>query len=259
MPVPPRVRLLVSELAPLHDTNGVAVVRLLQSDRHRNEFADFLRQFQRRRHGITLPRAGGTDAPGLVAAVYRDGRIQAVLSYQIEAYGGQFDGHHLLADRPRDRAALLRWIARHDGQAREAVLQLPPEQRAELWLADFAVRYETRATYPDAPTPIARLLRVDELTGIRAGLGGITVDVQDLLLPHNDGCYGLQAEDGHLTVALGGQPQAALDIAGLTALVYGVATPAELVGCGLLDADDAAQRRLADLFPPMTPYTYLQF
>jgi len=259
LPVPHRVRLDVHQLAPLAAAAEVVDVRLLRPELDHADAAAFLRRFQRQRHGMVLPRVDSGVASGFTAAVRREREITALLTYQLDAYGGRLDARHLLAEGPADRTALLGWIARHDGQAQQAVLQLLPEQRPELWLPDLSVRYETRATYPDHPPPMTRILNVEALDGLQVGVGGVRLRVRDELLPDNDGCYGCHADEGRLVVTRGGDPQATVHVAGLTALVYGVTAPADLVQRGLLEADDATQRCLTALFPPLSPHTYLRF
>jgi hypothetical protein len=106
---------------------------------------------------------------------------------------------------------------------------------------------------------MARILDMTALTGVRAGGGGVTVEVvdDDLIA----GTYRLAGVDGALTVERdeGGTPGARLSVAGISGLVYGVLDPIDVITRGFGEVDGPAVEPLRALFPREMPYVFADF
>jgi hypothetical protein len=106
---------------------------------------------------------------------------------------------------------------------------------------------------------MARVLSVPGLAGIDVGPGVATVEVVDD--PLLEGSHLLDGTTGKLEVAApsGAAPAARLTAAGLSALVYGVLDPTELVVRGLGEVPPDAAAQLAALFDRRVPFVLTNF
>jgi predicted acetyltransferase len=152
---------------------------------------------------------------------------------------------------------LLDFIARHVDQVKEARICLAPGTAPELWLTDAEPTVTT-----DSPEgwngPMARIVSIDGIAGIRAGDGEITVKVTDPQAPWNEGVWSLRGVGGTLEVTqdAGAIPQAELTIQALSALVFTGIDPAMLRFRGWGDPDEASSDILRSLFPPTEPFLF---
>ena len=194
-----------------------------------------------------------------VATARVDGEVVGAVTYRIERQGGDLVADDLLTTGPLGRALLLQFFARHVDQVGRVVVSVGPDEVPELWGTDLAAHIEARASFPEFPAPMARVLSVEALAGTPAGPGTLIVDVVDDELI--GGRYRLDADGGGLAVTRdpGGEPGATLTSAGLSGLVFGVLDPVEvgLRGFGTVRPEAAAALR--SLFPPASPYLYEAF
>lgn len=217
-----------------------------------------------RRHGFSvLPgfRAVELREAGRrwIVTAWAGGAPVAALTYRITGFGGVMTASDLLAVSPLGRALLLRFIATHVDQVASVEAAVGPDEQPELWATDLTGAIKAEVSFPAAGAPMARVLSVPSLGGMAAGRERVTVAVAgDHFI---DGGYALDGRSGTLEVspAATGSAAATLTAAGLSALVYGVLDPEDIVirGLGDIPADPAA--RLRTLFPPQRPYLYARF
>jgi len=101
------------------------------------------------------------------------------------------------------------------------------------------------------------VLDLEALAGLPVGPGAVTVEVPgDELI---GGVWRLTSDDGALTVTKGTDPEATLSPGGLSALVYGVLDPVDVVTHGLGEISPAAIPTLAAMFPRQMPYLFADF
>ncbi|AEV87869.1 hypothetical protein ACWT_6858 [Actinoplanes sp. SE50] len=195
--------------------------------------------------------------PVWIALARVDGETVGGLRYRIDAHGGDLLGSNLFSTGPLGRALLLQFLARHVDQVSRVEVLLGADELPELWGTDMTVTTAATVQNPVRNAPMVRVLDLPALAGVEVGVGGITVAVPgDPLI---GGVWRLGADDGRLTVRPGGTPAATLTVAGLSALVYGVLDPVEVVTRGLGDLDRDAITRLDALFPRRTPYMFADF
>jgi predicted N-acetyltransferase YhbS len=197
--------------------------------------------------------------PRWVAIARVDGEVVGAVTYRIERHGGDLIADDMLTTGPLGRALLLQFFARHVDQVSRILVSLGVGEAPELWATDMAVTTEARVSFPGSPAPMARVLSLTALAGTPVGEGGVTVEVVDDQLI--GGRYRLDGDDGRLVVGTGfpGEPQATLTAAGLSALLYGVLDPVEVVVRGLGAADADATTALRSLFPRRLPYLFSDF
>ncbi|MFI5930945.1 enhanced intracellular survival protein Eis [Actinoplanes sp. NPDC051494] len=194
-----------------------------------------------------------------VALARSGGEVVGAVLYRIDSYGGDLIAQDLLTTGPLGRALLLQYFARHVDQVGRVTVKIGTDEVPELWGTDFAVLTESRVDFPSHGAPMVRLLTMQALNGLHAGADvGVTVEVtdDDLLA----GRYRLTGDAGTLTVEeTKDDPQATLTCAGISALVYGVLDPVEVVlrGFGRFDGD--AIEALGALFPKRMPYLFVDF
>jgi hypothetical protein len=118
---------------------------------------------------------------------------------------------------------------------------------------------EAVTSFPASPAPMARVLSVAALTGMPAGRDRVTVEVTGD--PYIGGRYTLDGMTGSLEAARsdGSAVDASLTAAGLSALVYGVLDPEEVVVRGLGEIPRDAAARLRRLFTRCQPYVCARF
>jgi len=188
-----------------------------------------------------------------------DGELVAAALYRIEDHGADLVADNLLHSGPLSRALLLQFFARHVDQVAQLRLLVAPDERPELWTTDFAGKIEKTVDFPDSACPMVRVLSLDALDGLSVGDGRVTVDVVDD--PFVSGEFLLESDAGTLRVTRGSGsgPRATLTSAGLSALVYGVLDPEEVVIRGLGGIPPEAATPLRALFPPRSAYLHADF
>ncbi|MBO4210570.1 GNAT family N-acetyltransferase [Micromonospora echinofusca] len=216
------------------------------------------------RHGFSIfcgrwaERVRDSNERWLVTAEI-DGTTVGTLTYRIDDHAGDLVGDDLLAADPVARALLLRFLAGHAGQVTRVRVEVPADEFPELWGTDFGVTSESRVSQPDYAAPMARVLSLAALPGLPAGPGRVRIELaEDRYLA---GSHLLDGTSGHLEVGSAGAsaPTAVLTAAGLSALVYGVLDPVEVVlrGHGTIGPDAAAELRR--IFPRQVPYLFSAF
>jgi hypothetical protein len=166
---------------------------------------------------------------------------------------------HLLVTSAHARALLLQFFARHADHVAKVVATISARETPELWATDLATVTQSATCFPRSPAPMARVLSVEALTGMRVGPGQITVQVTDDA--YISGCYSLDGSTGMLDVSNDPrrEPEAVLNAAALSGLIYGVLDPDEIPLRKLGDVPADAARRLHGLFPRRFPYIFASF
>jgi hypothetical protein len=187
------------------------------------------------------------------------GEVVGAVPYRITGQDAELVADVLLATGPLGRALLLRFFAGHIDQVAQVTATVTPEELPELWVSDLDTVTEARAVAPNSNPPMARVLSVDGLTGIAAGPARLAVTVVDD--PFIAGRYVLDGTSGKLDVSRGAGPAdgATLTAAGLSALVYGVLDPDDVVIRGLGSVPAAAAAELRTLFPRRQPFVFADF
>ena len=165
----------------------------------------------------------------------------------------------LLAVSPLGRALLLRFFAAHTDQVTQVEVRVAADELPELWATDLTAVLKAEVSFPAAGAPMARVLDLPSLQGMVTGPERVTVAVAgDRFIA---GGYLLDGRPGSLEVtrAAPGSAAATLTAAGLSALVYGVLDPEEIVLRGLGDIPAEPAARLRALFPRQVPYLYARF
>jgi predicted acetyltransferase len=217
-----------------------------------------------RRHGFSvLPdyRARELRENGnrWIATAWAGGAPVAATTYRITGYGGVMVADDLLAVSPLGRALLLRFLAAHTDQVSQVEVRVGADELPELWATDLTARATAEVSFPAAGAPMARVLDLPSLAGLPVGQERVAVEVAgDRFIA---GGYVLDGRSGTLEVtrAGGGAGGPTLTAAGLSALVYGVLDPEEIVLRGLGDIPAEPAARLRTLFPRQVPYLYARF
>jgi predicted N-acetyltransferase YhbS len=197
--------------------------------------------------------------PRWVAIARVDGEVVGAVTYRITMHGGELIADDMLTTGPLGRALLLQYFARHVDQVSRVVVSVGVDDPPELWATDMAVTTTAPVSFPDSPAPMARVLSLEGLAGLTVGTGGVTVEVVDDELL--SGRYWLESDAGRLVVSTGvtGEPDATLTAPGVSALLYGVLDPVDVLVRGFGQADADAITALRSLFPRAMPYLYADF
>jgi predicted acetyltransferase len=222
------------------------------------EAYDLYRQYlcgrQQSVHGMALSeyRPSALDSVWILLARV-DGELDGVMLYRLsgDTYKFTWRASRFYYWTAEGKYLLLSWIARHIDQAAQVELWLPPHEHPETWLADLHVKIESQ---PYAP--MARVLDVARLGGMRTGPGSFVARVSDPLCPWNEGTWRFETVDGRLAVTAAERAECDLTIQGLTALVYGAHDVQDLAPRGWGDPSADLQDTMRTMFPPLVPYMH---
>jgi len=194
-----------------------------------------------------------------VVMAWADGEAVAAATYRITGYAGVLAADDMLTAGPLGRALLLQFFARHIDQVSQVEVQVGAGELPELWATDLAAVTQATTSFPASPAPMARVLSLGSLSGMPAGDDRVTVEVA--ADPFIGGVHVLDGRSGSLEIrsGTGPAPEATLTAAGLSALVYGVLDPGDVVVRGLGDISADVAARLRRLFPRQVPYLYARF
>jgi len=237
----------------------------LRWERIKDGYADYhglTQRLLRERHGFaTFPdaravRLRDTNERWLVTARAGSEVIGAAV-YRIDQHGGELTADVLLTTGALSRMLLLQFFARHVDQVAQVTAPVPPDELPELWGTDIGTFTQARTAIPSQSAPMARVLSVEALAGTAVGPGRVAVEVVDD--PFIAGRYLLDGGTGRLEIGPAGTPAATLTAAGLSALVYGVLDPLDVVMRGLGTIPDAAAGQLRTMWTRTTPYLTVDF
>ena len=225
-------------------------------------YREFLAELRLRTHGMAFFDCGNPASAvrsNLWAALARcEGRLEGFMLYRLQ--GGEvshfdFSGLRFYYLTRRARALLLNWIARHVDQAEQVeLLNLPPAELPETWLADLQVKFAS-----PAHTAMTRVLDVARLGGMQVGEGGFTARIRDPFCPWNEGAWRFEAQGGRLAVAPATQAACELSIQALSALIAGAHDSADFELRAWGRPSPAEQSALRALFPPALPFLHENF
>ncbi|MEJ2208079.1 MAG: GNAT family N-acetyltransferase [Anaerolineae bacterium] len=261
-PLPRTARLDPVALAPLLEQDlGGTVERMLIGDGY-DVYRHYVERLQARVHGLSLfvhgekARAQKQNRSWLALA-RAGGQVVGLLLYQLR--GEEVTQLTLRAlrfyyDTSQARYLLLQWIARHVDQAAEAEIWLAPYEQPETWLAGIGVRTESQVR-----APMARVVDVAGLGGMRTGPGHFSARIHDPLCPWNESAWSFETAGGVRQVTPAAEASCDLSIQGLTALVYGTHDPGDFRFLGWGDPPPEVQAAMRAVFPPQVPYLHEYF
>jgi predicted acetyltransferase len=185
--------------------------------------------------------------------VQRDGVPEGYVVFSHASWGESLRVSDIVALTPAAGRRLLTLLADHrsmietvrlPGGPNDTLLFLMAEQKQKLsWALDLMLR-------------IVDVTGALEARGYPAGVSAeLHLDVQDELLPWNNGCFVLAVADRRASVRSGGAGRLSLHVRDLAALYSGYLTPAELRAAGSLDGPEAALATAAQIFAGPRPWT----
>jgi predicted N-acetyltransferase YhbS len=194
-----------------------------------------------------------------LAMAWAGGEVVGAVAYRTTGFAGVLAADDMLVASPLGRALLLQFFARHTDQFREVEVRVPAGELPELWATDFAAVIKAVTGFPDSAAPMGRVLSLTSLAGMPAGRERVAVEIVED--PYIAGTYLLDGRAGSLEVVTRSVPaaEATLTAAGLSALVYGVLDPDDVVIRGLGEVPGDCAARLRTLFPRAIPYLFAQF
>jgi predicted acetyltransferase len=153
---------------------------------------------------------------------------------------------------------LLTWIARHTDQIEYAQIKISPHERPELWHPDIRPQWQTRDDVP----PMTRILNMDAIQHLRfdapfmGDVPEVTLRVRDAMCPWHDGnVYQFARVDNGLQIQrVNGEAQAELNIAGITAWLFGTHDPAQFKWYGWGEPSHSTIQTMRTMMPFAQPY-----
>ena len=251
-----------AHLAPLVHQDLPGQVELVRLRDGLDRYRAFLVRVQRRLHGFALadPTFSGYWRDGTelwLAFAHVDGEIAGAMTYSISRFGGELFADEFLASGPA-KYLLLRWLGVHAEQVATISAILPPTDRLETWLFDL----RAAIGFPNPPvrlTPMARIVSLDRLDGLRVGTGSFAARVVDRWCPWNEGTYQFFSEDGFLRVSPVDAADCEVTIDAISALVYGGYDPDDFMIRGWGSPPATVRSAMRTMFPPALPFLYERF
>lgn len=227
-------------------------------------YRNFTQRLLVQRHGFALlpdyrsVQLRDADERWLVTARL-DREVIGAVTYRITHHAGDLVADDLLTTSSLSRMLLLQFFARHVDQVARVTAKVAADEMPELWATDLPAITEARISFPESPAPMARVLSLDALTGMRTGPALVAVEIVDD--PFIAGRYVLDGMAGVLDVSRSqvSVPTATLTSAGLSGLVYGVLDPEDVVVRGFGDVPRDAADQLSSMFPRLIPYFFASF
>jgi predicted acetyltransferase len=184
---------------------------------------------------------------------WREGVAEGYVVFFHATWNEQLQVRDIVALTPAAGRRLLTLLADHrsmietmrvPGGPNDALLFLMAEQKQKVsWSLDLMLR-------------IVDLAGALGARGYPPGLSAeLHLDVQDDLLPSNNGRFVLAVAEGRGSVSPGGQGRLRLHVRGLAALYSGYMTPHELRSAGLIDGPDADLALASLVFAGPRPWT----
>lgn len=255
------VRFNPADLGRLMRTDLDGTVEWQQIDTAYPTYREFTERFVTQRHGFSIfppdrdLQLRDKNENWLLVAKSGD-EVIGLSVYRIAEHGGTLEARNLLYTNPLGRALLLQFFARHVDQVAEVKVKVAADEFPELWATDLAVQVETKVKYPVTAAPMARVLSVEGLQGLKAGHARVGIEIVDD--EFIAGKYVLDGTSGQLEIT-SGDPTVQLTAAGFSGLVYGVLSPDEIGVRGFGSVPTEAIPELAKLFPRAVPYVFSEF
>jgi predicted acetyltransferase len=185
--------------------------------------------------------------------IRRDGAPEGYVVFGHASWGEPLRVSDIVALTPGAGRRLLTLLADHRSMIETVRLPGGPNDTLLFLMAEQ--KHKVSAS-------IDLMLRVVDLTGALAARGypaGVSaelhLEVQDDLLPWNNGCFVLAVQNGRARVRSGGEGRLRLHVRDLAALYSGYMTPQQLQAAGTLEGAQADLAVAAQIFAGPQPWT----
>ena len=131
---------------------------------------------------------------------------------------------------------------------------LPPDEYPETWLPDLEIKIES-AVRP----AMNRVLDVEKLGGMSAGIGKFSAKVIDPICPWNEGMWQFESSGGTPHVSKSSKADCELTIQALSALIAGTRDPQDFPLRVWGNPDSKTQAVIREVFPRMIPFLHENF
>ena len=232
-----------------------------------NIWRELLRNIQDQTHGMA--HRGEIAASSIrdrwqywVAVARVAGEVVGAMVYKVEGFGKEVKAPVFYYTTSAGKYLLLQWLARHADQTSTVLLAGRPSDYPETWLTDLGAEVKTQ-NIPNgySPTPMGRIVAVSKIGGMQTGAGSFTATIHDDQCEWNNRIFTFATENGELVVqeTANANPDCDLSIHGLSALVYGVADPADFIYRDWGNPSAAVQATMRQMFPPQLTHLYEEF
>lgn len=219
-----------------------------------DRFISFNKKYVERVHSAAIfqdLRMGSfVDPPVWIAWAMVDGEAQGLIGYTITGFEGTLEVKDFMYLTSEAKYTLLEFLGRHRDQVSNIEMVVQHHEHPELWLSDLKV---SRANRKWVPSPMGRIVDMEQLNGVPAGKGRIEVQVVDEHAPWNNGRFVIES-DGELNVEKGGNGNLKLSINALSALLFGQANPLDFDLKGWGKVSPIESKQILKLFPPLPAF-----
>ncbi|MHA2171006.1 MAG: GNAT family N-acetyltransferase [Candidatus Kariarchaeaceae archaeon] len=224
-------------------------------------YKKYLRKFQSITHGCGLFTDIGSvhlgKRPFWIVFAHSGNEIVGLMTYRITGYVGKLVILEFLYTNSTGKYLLLQWLAQHTDQVKEITLPLLPDDLSENWAFDLNAKIQTGASLPDRA--MGRIIDVSGLSGMNVGSGDLSLEIIDTNCSWNNAEWNFSSNNGILGIDKTTRSDGKLTIQGLSALVYGVANPADFQFLGWGNPNRDVQRRMLELFPRQLPFLHSRY
>ena len=261
-PSPKKVSLNLRALLPLFKQGYGENVELVELIPNNDIYLQFVRNYRKGVHGMAafnFPLPLDPEYSSRWMALSRvDGKLDGLMIYKLEGSSPtkfKFEIERFYYLSSASLYEMLGWIARHIDQTNEVHMTVPAFEQPNTWFHDLEITLGQ-----DWIPPMARVLDIEKLNGLPAGVGTFNAQISAPTCPWNEGVWRFESQDGKLSVApVSRQADCQLTIQGLSALVYGTNPPTSFRhrGWGSVPLETAAQ--MGRMFPLQIPHLHEYF
>lgn len=264
----PQMRLM--EFSPLHlspllkaDISGdVEVCHIKEGF---DTYWEFMKDIQPDIHGLALHPESAVvrlrDRGNYWLAIARhEGKVLGLMLYGIAGYGKELNVSEFFYTNSQGKYLLMQWLARHGDHVKTIWLKSQATDLLEIWSYDLQLAVHTRhSVSPFHPTPMGRVVIVEDLGGIRIGDSKFSATITDSYCEWNNGSFVFEVVEGKLQVSRTNKADSELSIEGLSALVFCGSDPADFVYRGWGNPSDEVQAAMREMFAPAFPFIHTDF
>ena len=225
----------------------------------------FMKKIQHQIHGLGLHPDGTAQylrdyGEFWTALAYdNDDILVGIMVYKLKGFRKDFQVRNFHFTNSHGKYLLLQWLARHADQVKDIWIKARPTDFAETWFYDLEMQVHSRPITIGIPTPMGRVVIVEQLNGIPTGNGSFTATISDDYCPWNNGTYRFETVDNVLIVSPAATADCDLTIEGLSALIFGGYDVGDLVYRGWGNPSRDVQKIMKTMFPIAYPFLHADY
>ncbi|MHA1218084.1 MAG: GNAT family N-acetyltransferase [Candidatus Heimdallarchaeaceae archaeon] len=229
-------------------------------------YLDYIKKFQLKIHGMGIKhdteqaRMKDEATYWLAIAKKNNGEVIGIMTYKITGFWKEIKIRHFYFNNSQGKYLLLQWLAHHADQVNEIHLPILPGDFPEIWFNDTFWGSKGKIVSREwVPSPMGRVVIVDQISGIHVGEGSISMKIKDEQCEWNNKTYLFENKDGILNVNEIEHYDCELTIQGLSAIIFGCYNLDDFPFKKWGDLSEENKLKIKKLFPQKLPHLHADF